>query len=106
MPFRIVRVAGGRRKRGQRGKRGDAGRFRVAKPQCRDCKGVEEGIVVCLKRNNSLVFSASEVRPASIESSCCGGSDGVCFRWWRKKSDLVGCIAALTALLQAQITTL
>jgi hypothetical protein len=56
MPFRIVREA---RERG-------IAEVRRYQALCRVCKG---GRSVCLKRNNSLVFSASKVSPVSIESS-------------------------------------
>ena len=49
----------------------ERGLFRVAKLHCRICRGREgegEG-EVCLKRDNSLVFGASEVIPASIKNS-------------------------------------
>jgi hypothetical protein len=57
----------GARERGSAGAR-ERGIAEVRRCQalCRVCKG---GRSVCLKRNNSLVFGASEVSPVSIESS-------------------------------------
>lgn len=62
MPFRTVREV--REAREAREAR-DCGGAEVP-GLCRVCKG--DGSV-CSKRNNSLVFSASEVGPVSIESS-------------------------------------
>ena len=47
----------------------ERGLFRVAKLHCRICRVREGEGEVCLKRDNSLVFGASEVIPASIKNS-------------------------------------